>query len=686
MQLCFGIDIMNLFKYKPVKYLKNTHFLCGIFLIVLIFTFIGSVSAIDSDTDIFKLNSNDDINLIDSNSNFLSEEISTSKNNVNLDDNDELALIDSSKSKSNNKLLDNGEINQLSASSVYKISSSSSNDEIQSIFDRLKSGDTVEFVDRNYNNISIVVDKKINIVSSKNSVINTAGSISDKARQMGIENSFGFYLTEAASGSLIKGLTFAGDADYPILIEGADSVTIESNTIMSGKKAGIFVENSKMNAIRNNNILNAYDGIYFCNVNTTKISFNNISSNKHDGMVLCGVASNTINNNTVKSNDLDGIHIENATSNRILGNKIINNGVSGLRSEGFTTSNDISYNNISGNAINVYIDSTSKNDNITHNTLMYAKAKFNTYTGYDNTGSGIYFGDHFSSGKRVKITFSYNSIGFNANWDAKTDMANPSIEIGPNWYFDNDGNYVTGHICPMIFGGALSASNFRYLSMGFSQDGNGIIGQLFDGNKASGAGAFTIDNVNINGKDYGSYTVGTDGKFNLDLDSLPAGSEIQITIGGHTFTVMIDEDIQARKAQDQNNNTEKAYENTISPKQETKKALGQGKDATITGNGTGSGTGSKSGTGSGDGNLTGSGISVGDVSGESNSGTGDSGENGGGSASEGINAYEILQEEPDSVSAKNSQLLAVFAVFLVLFIIALGYRSKSKDDESNFEF
>ena len=480
---------MNLYKVKEVKYLKNTHFLCSIFLIILIFTFIGSVSAIEADMAVSKINSTNDIDLMDSDSNFLSEETFTSENIVCSDDIDELALIDTSKYKSKNQLLANGEKNQLSANSAYKISSSSTNDEIQTIFNRLKSGDTVEFVDKNYSNISIVVDKKVNIISNKNSVINTVDSISDKARQMGIENSFGFYLTSAASGTVIKGLTFAGNADYPILIEGADSVTIENNTVKSAKKAGIFIENSKKDNIRNNRIYNAYDGIYINNVNSSKISFNNVYSNRHDGMVLYNVASNDINNNTIRENDLDGVHLENATSNRILGNKIIKNGVSGLRTEGFTTTNKISYNNISSNSINVYIDSTSKSDNITYNTMMYAITKFGTYTGFDNTGSGIYFGEHFSSGKRVKISLSYNSIGYNANWDAKTDMANPSIEIGPNWYFDNEHNGESpGHICPMIFGDALSASNFRYLSMGFSQDGNGIFGQLYDGKKASGAG------------------------------------------------------------------------------------------------------------------------------------------------------------------------------------------------------
>ena len=119
---------MNLYKVKEVKYLKNTHFLCSIFLIILIFTFIGSVSAIEADMAVSKINSTNDIDLMDSDSNFLSEETFTSENIVCSDDIDELALIDTSKYKSKNQLLANGEKNQLSANSAYKISSSSTND------------------------------------------------------------------------------------------------------------------------------------------------------------------------------------------------------------------------------------------------------------------------------------------------------------------------------------------------------------------------------------------------------------------------------------------------------------------------------------------------------------------------------------------------------------------------------
>jgi parallel beta-helix repeat protein len=389
---------------------------------------------------------------------------------------------------------------------------------------------------------------------------------------------------------------------------------------------------------------------------------------------------NNITNNSIYKNGLDGVFIKDAKSNRILNNNITKNGVSGLRLEGYTTRNIIMHNNISSNVVNIYANSLTNGDQITQNTLMFAKRAYGSYVEDDNVGAAIVFADNYQAAKQGNMLFSHNSIGANDVWDAKSTMSHPAVNIGANWYFDNDGNYAVGHICPMVFGRAITADELKTLSMGFGGDENGLFGQLYDGNNPQGAGAFTIDNVNVNGKDYGSIEVGEDGRFSLndlDFDELPAGSVITITVGGHSFNVTINERIISNKTK--TNDTAETAENDSYPDEENL-PIKEGASPQGTKNGAGSGTGSLNGSGSGEGNFTGSGISVGTLSGQSNAGTGDSGENGGGSASEGLNAYEILKEENTPTTAKNSQLIAVFAVALVILIIALGYRSKNKDD------
>ena len=632
---------MDFINYK-LNNMENNRYLFFIFLIIIVFSLISSVSASNS-LDIDNSNYN---TILESN------QVINSDNNLN---NDDSLKLESS---------DKYEKDILSVSSVHIIPSDTTNDELQYIFDNSKSGDTIQFNDNVYNNISIVVNKRLNIVSTKNSIVHTSNSLSEKASQMGLTSSFGFYFSKLASGSVIKGLTLTGNSDYGIMVEGGSNITIANNNISCGKKAGIYLRNSRSNTIKSNIVSKAYDGILLNNVNSTKIIANRIQQNRNTGIVLDNVNENNISKNLVTRNSLDGVLLKNSKSNNILRNNITKNGVSGLRMEGFTTRNTIMNNNISSNVVNVYANSLSNNDKMTKNTLMFAKRVFGTYIADENAGAAIVFGDDYKSVEWGNLDFSYNSIGMNEVWDAKSTMSHPPVNIGANWYFDNDGNYAIGHICPMVFGRAITADEFKTLSMGFSSDGKGIFGQLYDGETAAGAGSFKIDNVVVNGKDYGSVEVGEDGRFSLDLSSLPAGSVVSINISGHIFNITIDEEVLKKS--------------NLPESEKDKKSSKDGENPTATGNGTGTGSGFSNGSGSGEGNFTGSGVSVGDLSGQSNQGTGDSGQNGGGSASEG-KAYEILKDNTPP-TAKNSQLLAVFGVALVILIIALGYRSKNKDE------
>ena len=632
---------MDFINYK-LNNMENNRYLFFIFLIIIVFSLISSVSASNS-LDIDNSNYN---TILESN------QVINSDNNLN---NDDSLKLESS---------DKYEKDILSVSSVHIIPSDTTNDELQYIFDNSKSGDTIQFNDNVYNNISIVVNKRLNIVSTKNSIVHTSNSLSEKASQMGLTSSFGFYFSKLASGSVIKGLTLTGNSDYGIMVEGGSNITIANNNISCGKKAGIYLRNSRSNTIKSNIVSKAYDGILLNNVNSTKIIANRIQQNRNTGIVLDNVNENNISKNLVTRNSLDGVLLKNSKSNNILRNNITKNGVSGLRMEGFTTRNTIMNNNISSNVVNVYANSLSNKDKMTKNTLMFAKRVFGTYIADENAGAAIVFGDDYKSVEWGNLDFSYNSIGMNEVWDAKSTMSHPPVNIGANWYFDNDGNYAIGHICPMVFGRAITADEFKTLSMGFSSDGKGIFGQLYDGQTAAGAGSFKIDNVVVNGKDYGSVEVGEDGRFSLDLSSLPAGSVVSINISGHIFNITIDEEVLKKS--------------NLPESEKDKKSSKDGENPTATGNGTGTGSGFSNGSGSGEGNFTGSGVSVGDLSGQSNQGTGDSGQNGGGSASEG-KAYEILKDNTPP-TAKNSQLLAVFGVALVILIIALGYRSKNKDE------
>ena len=94
----------------------------------------------------------------------------------------------------------------LSDGSNHVVTSDLSNEDIQSQFDNADDGDTFEFTDKEYRDISLVVDKKLNIVSKKSSVVYASDELSDRARNMGIDKTFGFYFTSNAAVTLIMEL------------------------------------------------------------------------------------------------------------------------------------------------------------------------------------------------------------------------------------------------------------------------------------------------------------------------------------------------------------------------------------------------------------------------------------------------------------------------------------------------
>ena len=102
----------------------------------------------------------------------------------------------------------------------YIVTSDLSNDEIQSMFDNANNGDTFQFTSKDYDNISLIVNKQLNLLSSKNSTINVASSLSDKAKNLGIGNTFGFYFTQNSSGSLLSGFNRKDfDKDFDTLLK-----------------------------------------------------------------------------------------------------------------------------------------------------------------------------------------------------------------------------------------------------------------------------------------------------------------------------------------------------------------------------------------------------------------------------------------------------------------------------------
>ncbi|WP_158211966.1 right-handed parallel beta-helix repeat-containing protein [Methanobrevibacter sp. 87.7] len=560
---------------------------------------------------------------------------------------------------------------------THIVTSNMTNDEIQSVIDNASSGDIVEFNSKKYNNVSLVIDKKLNIISTVKSVLESSHIVTDRAKSLSVKNSFGFYFTSNSSGSILKGFTLTGNPDYQIMINGANNLNIENNTIISGK-----------------------NGIYINNTKNSKIISNKISKVQDNGMIIYNTHSTTIKNNNASYNGENGVYFFNIKDSYIGYNDFSNNGLNGIELGGSTSNNTIIHNYLRNNINNIFINSTSYKDKVTQNTIIGARMDPNAKFDYDMTGMGVLFGDSYkSSTKDTGIYIGYNTMGFNAQFDAKNHMKLPIFKLGDNYYVTNDGRLATAHLCPFLLGGELGWENTGYLRLGFTQKGNQLIGKLYDkaGNVVE-AGDFDIDQVSVDGNNVGaaSYRNGQ-----VVINAGKDGANVKIISNGRTIFEGI---VKALDSSQSGQDNSKNAQGSGNSKADNDNLVNGGGSLNNTDNnliaaianrnsGRGSGLGSLFGSGNSNIKVNGSGIASGAYSGTSNNGLGTAGENGqgGSTVSQGSasssKAYEIAAKKAASkLSSDNTRNLAVLAIFAIMILFVIGYKRRNKDDDDNDDY
>ncbi|MGL4669338.1 MAG: right-handed parallel beta-helix repeat-containing protein [Methanobacteriaceae archaeon] len=186
------------------------------------------------------------------------------------------------------------------SNNVINIDSGLTNVQIQSIMDNAPVGSTVNFLGDSYSDISIIINKKLNIISSSNTKTVITGSSVNNPE---LDQSFTFYFTENSSGSKIEGFILDANGDYGILIKNAKNIAITNNIIKNSVIDGIHLKNSENISIAQNEIFNnPVSGIAI------------VESSKNINMI----------NNSLYWNG-NGIKINTTTtSNVIIGNNIYN--------------------------------------------------------------------------------------------------------------------------------------------------------------------------------------------------------------------------------------------------------------------------------------------------------------------------------------------------------------------------
>ncbi|MEA4956660.1 hypothetical protein SDC9_21514 [bioreactor metagenome] len=358
--------------------------------------------------------------------------------------------------------------------SSYNETGLSLSDQIQKIIDKASVGDTINFLGSFYEDLTLTINKKINIISNSGTII----SNSDNSN---ILKTIFFINGSSASGTTISGFNLDNDNGNGITVNNTRNIKISKNNI-SAKNSGVSVEKSSNVTINNNNITKSDEGISITDSNKLDIE-NNKLDNNNEGLSLENTNDADIENNVITNND-NGISLKNTNKTDITNNKVYNNKQSGIYSYK-TRYTQIKYNNIKNNEkYGILTEDILTNLVLTHNNISgnYYGVRLNSIdnsyltmktNSINQNVEGISFGPDYIDSKTKDI--SSNDISSNSGKDVELRDSNyyETLEIGPNWYGANV-DYLA-NICPKLRSGLIqfnlkSAGNGLYMGI-FSYNG-----------------------------------------------------------------------------------------------------------------------------------------------------------------------------------------------------------------------
>jgi parallel beta-helix repeat protein len=176
------------------------------------------------------------------------------------------------------------------------------NEQIQSILDGASSGDTIKFLGNVYENLQLIINKKLNIVTNGTRI---SGSNSSGSAVFLINGS-------QASGTQIKGFTINTGSGSGVLVNNTRNVTLSNDQISSTNGSAVTANKSSSTVIKNSNITNSNTGITVSNSNNTKILGNRIT-NSTNGVTINNSVNTTINNTIVSNSKNNGIQVYNSS-------------------------------------------------------------------------------------------------------------------------------------------------------------------------------------------------------------------------------------------------------------------------------------------------------------------------------------------------------------------------------------
>ena len=362
---------------------------------------------------------------------------------------------------------------KINSSSDYNTTNNSLNEQLQSIINSAKNGDTLEFLGKSYRNLSLIINKSLDIISlvktaisgntSSNPVFLVTGSGSRWTNITGFNlqtpNGNGI-VVQNTSNIKISNDNVSSTNGTGIKITGSNGINVENSSIFKSQ-TGISVTNSKNINITNNSLKNNNgDGIGVGNSQNLNVSKNSVSSNGNNGISVDKSQNVTMQNNSIETNGNNGVNLkdtnkiqvdnnninsnqgngiyfdENVTNTKLTNNTIFLNKASGLDLDKSGANTTIIHNIITNNEFGININYSTNNLVITENTIV-------DNSQWDNSGEEINFGPNFINNDTMNVNTNdiYGS-------EAKIVYVGDSgtyVHFGENWYGSSDPS-----ICPYL--------------------------------------------------------------------------------------------------------------------------------------------------------------------------------------------------------------------------------------------
>ena len=196
------------------------------------------------------------------------------------------------------------------SAATIDVASGLQNSDIQTLIDGSQQGDTINFIGNSYENRSLIINKKLNIISTKNSLIISDDSDGTKRSISGLADTFAFYFSNNSSGSVISGFNILSNSDYGIIAENVKNIFIGLNNISAGNKRSIELNNVSNVTINKNNLSNSNgNGLNIENSNNVSASGNQMINNTNSGIKVDNSSDIKITSNNVVNNNLSGTSI-----------------------------------------------------------------------------------------------------------------------------------------------------------------------------------------------------------------------------------------------------------------------------------------------------------------------------------------------------------------------------------------